>query len=349
MQRLRATAGTDRLKGKERSMRINRRALSRAMMLGLSGAVLPLATTRTALAQAFPDHPLRLVVPYPPGGSTDPVARLLAAEMQARLGQPMVVENRSGAAGAIGTESVARAAPDGYSLLLHTTAIATEPSLKSNLPYMLLTDLRPLTEAVRGSYLLVANPRLPATDVSGLIAYGRANPGKLLYGSAGTGSSGHLIGAMFTQQAGIEATHVPYRGGGPAVTALLANEIQFVFDTVQTSRPLVLEGQLRGLAVTGDERSPLLPQVPTVRESGMPGFTVDYWLGIFAPARTPDGVVQRVSATFRDVLAQPNVRERLAGLGLTPVGSTPEAFTKTVQEDMASWRTVIQQARITLD
>ena len=330
-------------------MRMNRRAFSRAMMLGLGSAALPLAATRGALAKGFPDRPLRLVVPYPPGGSTDPVARLLASEMQALLGQAMIVENRSGAAGAIGTENVARAAPDGYSLLLHTTAIATEPSLKSNLPYKLMTDLQPLTEAVRGSYLLVTNPRLPATDVAGLIAYGRANPGKLLYGSAGTGSSGHLIGAMFAQQAGIEATHVPYRGGGPAVTALLANEIQFVFDTVQTSRPLVLDGQLRGLAVTGDERSPLLPQVPTARESGLPEFTVDYWLGIFAPARTPDPVVQRIAAAFRDALALPNVRERLAGLGLTPVGSTPEAFTKTVQEDMDSWRGVIQRAKITLD
>jgi tripartite-type tricarboxylate transporter receptor subunit TctC len=330
-------------------MRMNRRALSRAMMLGLGGMVLPVASARQALAQGFPDRPLRLVVPYPPGGSTDPVARLLASEMQAKLGQPMIVENRSGAAGAIGTENVARAAPDGYSLLLHTTAIATEPSLKSNLPYTLATDLRPLTEAVRGSYLLVANPRLPATDVAGLVAYGRANPGKLLYGSAGTGSSGHLIGAMFAQQAGIEATHVPYRGGGPAVTALLANDIQFVFDTVQTSRPLVLDGQLRGLAVTGAERSALLPQVPTAAESGMPGFVVDYWLGIFAPARTPDVVAQKISAAFRDVLALPNVQERLAGLGLTPVGSTPEVFAKTVQDDMASWRSVIQQAKITLD
>ena len=330
-------------------MRMNRRALSRVMMLGLGSAALPFATLRPALAQSFPDRPLRLVVPYPPGGSTDPVARLLASEMQAKLGQPMIVENRSGAAGAIGTENVARAAPDGYSLLLHTTAIATEPSLKSNLPYALETDLRPLTEAVRGSYLLVSNPRLPVTDVAGLIAHARANPGRLLYGSAGTGSSGHLIGAMFAQQAGIQATHVPYRGGGPAVTALLANEIQFVFDTVQTSRPLVLDGQLRGLAVTGAERSALLPQVPTATESGMPGFVVDYWLGIFAPARTPDAVAQKISAAFREVLALPNVQERLAGLGLTPVGSTPEAFAKTVRDDMASWRSVIQQAKITLD
>jgi tripartite-type tricarboxylate transporter receptor subunit TctC len=331
-------------------MPMNRRALSHALMLGLTASALPAALAGTARAQqAFPDRPLRLVVPYPPGGSTDPVARLLAGEMQSRLGQAMIVENRSGAAGAIGTENVARSAPDGYSLLLHTTAIVTEPSLKSNLPYNLLTDLLPLTEAVRGSYLLVTSPRLPVKNVAELIVYGRANPGKLMYGSAGIGSSGHLIGAMFAQQAGIQATHVPYRGGGPAVTGLLANEIQFVFDTVQTTRPQVLEGQLRGLAVSGAERSPLLPEVPTARESGLADFTVDYWLGIFAPARTPAPVVQRIGTAFREVLALPHVQERLAGMGLTPVGSTPEAFASTVREDMESWRTVIQAAKITLD
>jgi tripartite-type tricarboxylate transporter receptor subunit TctC len=326
-------------------MPMTRRGLSLALMLGLATPALPGA----ALAQAFPDRPIRLVVPYPPGGSTDPVARLLAAEMQGRLGQAMIVENRSGAAGAIGTESVAHAAPDGYTLLLHTTAIATEPSLKTNLPYRLETDLQPVTEAVRGSYLLVGSPKLPARDLAGLIAYGRANPGKLLYGSAGTGSSGHLIGAMFAQRTGLDATHVPYRGGGPSITALLANEIQFVFDTVQTSRPLVLEGQLRGLAVTGAERSPLLPGVPTVQESGLADFDVGYWLGIFAPGRTPAPVVQKLNAAFREVLAQPNVRERLAGLGLTPVGSTSEAFAETVRQDMESWRGVIQRANIKLD
>ena len=326
-------------------MRMMRRGLPLALMLGLAAPLLPGA----AVAQAFPDRPIRLVVPYPPGGSTDPVARLLAAEMQGRLGQPMIVENRSGAAGAIGTESVARAAADGYTLLLHTTAIATEPSLKTNLPYNTLNDLRPVTEAVRGSYLLVANPKLPARDVAGLIAYARSNPGKLLYGSAGIGSSGHLIGAMFAQMAGLEATHVPYRGGGPSITALLANEIQFVFDTVQTSRPLVLDGQLRGLAVTGGERSPLLPEVPTAQESGLAGFEVGYWLGIFAPARTPEPAVQKLATTFREVLGQAVVRERLAALGLTPVGSTPEAFATTLREDTESWRGVIQRANIRLE
>ncbi|HWX48462.1 MAG TPA: tripartite tricarboxylate transporter substrate binding protein [Roseomonas sp.] len=326
-------------------MRMTRRGLTLALMLGLAMPLLPAA----ARAETFPDRPIRLVVPYPPGGSTDPVARLLAAEMQNRLGQPMIVENRSGAAGSIGTEAVARAAPDGYTLLLHTTAIATEPSLKTNLPYSLEKDLQPVTEAVRGSYLLVSNPKLPVRDIRGLIEYARAHPGALMYGSAGTGSSGHLIGAMFAQRAGIEVTHVPYRGGGPSITALLANEIQYVFDTVQTSRPLVLEGQLRGLAVTGSERSPLLPDVPTAEESGLKDFDVGYWLGIFAPAGTPAPVVQKLSAAFREVLGQANVRERLAAMGLTPVGSTPEAFAETVKQDMESWRDVIRRANIRLD
>jgi tripartite-type tricarboxylate transporter receptor subunit TctC len=202
---------------------------------------------------------------------------------------------------------------------------------------------------VRGSYLLVANPKLPVQDVAGLIAYVRANPSKITYGSAGTGSSGHLIGEMFAMRAGLTMTHVPYRGGGPSITALLANEIQLVFDTVQTSRPLVLEGQLRGLAVTGSERSPLLPQVPTVTESGLPGFEVDYWLGIFAPARTPEPIVQQVSAAFRKALGDATVRECLVSMGLTPVGSSSEAFAKTFRADIASWREVIQHAKIQLD
>lgn len=329
------------------NMRISRRALLTAASACM--ASLAAIAPHPAAAQAFPDRPIRLVVPYPPGGSTDPVARLLAAQMQALLGQPMIVDNRSGAAGSIGTENVVRSAPDGHTLLLHTTVIATEPSVKPSLAYNVETDLVPVTEAVRGSYLLVANPSLPVRDVAGLIAYARANPTRIAYGSAGTGSSGHLIGEMFAMRAGLTITHVPYRGGGPSITGLLANEVQFVFDTVQTSRPLVLDGQLRGLAVTGAERSPLLPDVPTVTQSGLPGFEVGYWLGIFAPAKTPAPVVERVNAAFRAALADASVREKLVNMGLTPVGSSPEAFGQTVRADVASWREVIQHAKIRLE
>lgn len=326
-------------------MRMTRRDLSLALMAGFA------ATAKMAPARAatFPDHPIRLIVPYPPGGATDPVARMLAAEVQSQLGQPIVVENRSGAAGSIGTEAVVRAPADGYTLLLHTTAIASEPTLKPNLSYNAGKDLAPLTEAVKGSYLLVANPKLPVKNIEELITYGKANPGKLLYGSAGIGSSGHLIGTMFAQRAGIEAVHVPYRGGGPAVTAVLAGEIHYVFDTVQTSRPLVQEGQLRGLAVTGAERSPMLPSVPTAMESGLPGFDVSYWLGIFAPARTPSPVMQRLASAFRDALSQETVRQRLRDLGLTSVGSTSEEFAATMTKETDEWRAVIQEAGIRLE
>lgn len=309
--------------------------------------------SRAAFAQggsaAFPDRPIRLIVPYPPGGSTDPVARLLAGEMQPRLGQPMVVDNRSGAAGSIGTEFVARAPADGHTLLFHTSAIATDPSLKRNLPYDVEKDLAPASLLGTGAYLLVANPKLPVRDLRGLVEFARANPGKLLYGSAGIGSSGHLIGEMFARRVGIQMTHVPYRGGGPSITGLLGNEIQLVFDTVQTSRPLVVDGQLRGLAVTAAERSPLLPEVPTVAETVLPGFTVVYWHGILAPAATPAASVNRLSTAFREVLEQPSVRERLTGMGLTPVGSTPDAFRTQLLADIASWREVIRAADIRLD
>lgn len=308
---------------------------------------------RTALAQgggvSFPDRPIRLIVPYPPGGSTDPVARLLAGEMQPRLGQPMVVDNRSGAAGSIGTEFVARAPADGHTLLFHTTAIATDPSLKRNLSYDVEKDFAPVSLLATGAYLLVANPRLPARDLRGLVDHAKTNPGRLLYGSAGIGSSGHLIGEMFARRAGIQMTHVPYRGGGPSITALLANEIQLVFDTVQTSRPLVAEGQLKGLAVTTAERSTLLPDVPTVAEVVLPGFEVAYWHGILAPAATPTASVNRLSASFREVLQQPAAKERLTAMGLTPVGSTPDAFRTQLLADIASWRDVIRAADIRLE
>jgi tripartite-type tricarboxylate transporter receptor subunit TctC len=294
----------------------------------------------------WPDRPVRIVVPFPPGGSTDPVARVLAADLQTRLGQPFVVENRAGAAGSIGTETVVRAAADGTTFLFHTSVLATEPSFKPNLPYNVLNDLVPVSLAVTGPYLLVVNPSLPVRDVGELIALARANPGRLNFGSAGVGSSGHLIGELFALRTGIQAVHVPYRGGGPSLTGLMQNEIQFVFDTIPGSRGLVEEGRLRALAVTSPARAPLLPNVPTIGESGLPDFANEFWLGMFAPARLPAEIQQRMAEVVRAALAEPAVRERLLALGLVPQGLGPEEFGAVLRRDIAQWREVITRANI---
>ncbi|SFK78449.1 Tripartite-type tricarboxylate transporter, receptor component TctC [Falsiroseomonas stagni DSM 19981] len=314
-------------------------------LLGITAAMPALLPAAQAQPR-WPDRPIRIIVPYPPGGSTDPVARLLASELQNRLGQPVVVENRAGAAGSIGTEAVARAAPDGTTFLFHTSVLATEPSFKQNLPYNVLTDLVPVSLLVTGPYLLVVNPALPARNVGELVAFARANPGKVNFGSAGTGSSGHLIGELFALRAGAQMVHVPYRGGGPSVTALMQNEIQFIFDTIPGSRALVEDGRLRALAVTSAERAPLLPQVPTIVESGLPDFANEFWLGLLAPARLPPEIQARMAEAVRASLAEPGFRERLMPLGMVPRGLGPEEFGATLRRDIAEWRDAIQRANI---
>ena len=303
-----------------------------------------------ALAQGtYPDRPIKLVVPYPPGGSTDPVARILAQDMQARMGQPIVVDNRPGAAGSIGTEAVARAAPDGYTILLHTSVISTDPTLKKTAPYDVKRDLAPVTLAVTGPYLVVVNNALPVKNVAELIAYAKANPGKLFYGSAGQGSSGHLIGELFKAAAGIEMTHVPYKGGGPSITGLMGNEVQLLFDTIGGSRSLAESGKLRAIAVTSAARSPVMPNVPTVAESGLKDFEAVYWLGIFAPAKTPQPVVDRLYRELKTSLDDPAIRAKMLEQGNVTQALPPAEFAKVLDSDIQRYRKVIESANIKLE
>jgi len=313
-------------------------------------AALIAAVPLTAHAQgaAYPDKPIKLVVPYPPGGSTDPVARLLATDIGARIGQPIVVDNRPGAAGSIGTEAVARAAPDGYTILLHTSVIATDPTLKKNAPYDVKRDLAPITLAVTGPYLVVVNPSLPVTNIAELIAYAKANPGKLFYGSAGQGSSGHLIGELFKAAAGIDMTHVPYKGGGPSIQGLMGNEVQLLFDTLGGSRALAESGKLRAIAVTSPARSPVMPNVPTVAESGLKGFEAVYWLGIFAPAKTPQPIVDKLYREMKTSLDDPSVKAKLLEQGNVAQALPPAEFAKVLDTDIARYKTVIERAKIEL-
>ncbi len=327
-----------------RSMAIPGLAALLSLVLGWSLPASPAAAQ--AQTAPYPDRPIRIVVPYPPGGTTDPTARLLAAELSTRLGQPVIVDTKAGAAGSIGTDAVTRAAPDGYTLLLHTSAIATDPSFKKNTTYNVRRDLAPLMMAVTGPYLLVANPQLPVKNVAELISYAKANPGKINFGSAGQGSSGHLIGELFKQSAGISMVHVPYKGGGPSVAGLVGNEVQLVFDTVNSSGPLVADGRLRALAVSGPTRDPSLPQVPTIAESGLPDFSVVYWLGVFAPAKTPEPVLEKLHHALQGALQAPAVRERLATMGMTPDGRGTGAFARQLDADIARWKQVIETAHI---
>jgi tripartite-type tricarboxylate transporter receptor subunit TctC len=314
------------------------------------GAVLALAMIPVVcLAQAtYPDKPIKLVVPYPPGGSTDPVARILATDMQPRLGQPIVVDNRPGAAGSIGTEAVARAAPDGYTILLHTSVISTDPTLKKNAAYDVKRDLAPITLAVTGPYLVVVNPSLPVKNIAELIAYAKANPGKLFYGSAGQGSSGHLIGELFKAAAGIDMTHVPYKGGGPSITGLMGNEVQVLFDTIGGSRSLAESGKLRAIAVTSPARSPVMPSVPTVSESGLKDFEAVYWIGIFAPAKTPQPVIDKLYREIKTSLDDPAIKAKLQEQGNVTQALPPADFAKVLDADIQRYRKVIESAKIEL-
>lgn len=321
----------------------------RALTLGWAIGLGLLGHGLASADSSFPERPIKLIVPYPPGGSTDPAARLLASDVGPRLGQPVVVENRAGAAGGIGTEAVARAAPDGYTLLFHTSVISTDPTLKKNAPYDVRRDLVPVTLAVRGPYLLVVNPSLPVTSVAELIAYAKANPGKLNFGSAGRASSGHLIGELFKKAAGIDMVHVPYKGGGPSIVGLVANEIQLVFDTFGGSKALAESGRLRALAVTGASRSQIMPSVPTVTEGGLKDFSAVYWLGLFAPARTPPSVIEKIHAAFKQALDSQAVIAKLQEQGNEPVGLPPAEFAKVLDEDIARYRSIIESARITVD
>jgi tripartite-type tricarboxylate transporter receptor subunit TctC len=321
---------------------------TRGLLLLFTAAAFALPALAQDAAATFPDKSIKIIVPYPPGGSTDPVARLLAGAIGPKLGQSVIVESKAGAAGSIGTEFVARSAPDGYTLLLHTSVISTDPTLKKNLPYDVQRDLAPITQAVTGPYLLVVNPSLPVNNVAELIAYAKANPGKLFYGSAGTGSSGHLIGELFKMTAGIDMTHVPYKGGGPSLAGLMGNEIQVLFDTLSGARALAEDGRLRALAVTSPQRSPAMPNTPTTSESGLKDFSATYWLGIFAPAKTPQPVIDKLYAALKGALDDPAVKAKLLELGVIAQGLPPAEFAKVFESDIARYKKVVETAKIEL-
>ena len=305
-----------------------------------------LACAQIACAQSYPTKPVRVVVPFSPGGVADSSARVLADRLGARLGQAIVVENRPGAAGNLGTASVAAATPDGYTLLLgFDGTLVINPHVYSSLPWNTLRDFAPVTKLGDATLILVAHPSVPAQNIRGLVALKKP----FSYGSAGTGSTPHLAGELLAQRTGIALTHVPYKGGGQAMGDVVGGQIPLVFTAVATAQQFVKSGRLKGLGVPAARRSGSLPEVPTFIESGLEGFIVDSWTGILAPAKTPGEILARLQKEIAAVLGEPDIRSRYATLGIEPVGNTPAQFAEQIRADLARWEKVVRQANIRIE
>jgi len=301
-------------------------------------------------ADAWPSHPLKLIVAFPPGGASDAVGRIYAEKLAEALKQPVVVENKPGAGTAIAAEAAAKAAPDGYTLSLAPAGQLTVlPHLNKNLPYDPFRDFAPVSVVASVPYVIGAGPSTPANSVKELIAAARKAPGQLTYSSCGNGTLCHLSGELFKSQTGTDLLHVPYKGSAPAVTALLGGEVNLAFDTLTILAPQIKAGKVKGLVISSKERSPLLPNVPTAVEAGLPQYLVTSWFGIVVPAATPKDIVARLNRELTRIAKLPEVKERLANQGLDPESSTPEAFAKSIREDSGRWGKVVQSSGAKLD
>ncbi len=326
--------------------------IGRRSLLGGSAAIGTAAAlpTPAAIAQdAYPSRPVRVVVPFAAGGGADAVGRAIADRLSESLGRPFVVDNRPGAAGNIGTEQVARAAPDGYTLLVVGPNHATNAHLFRQLPFDPVRDFAPISLLTSAPYVLVANPDLPARNFQDLLALARARPGALSYGSAGNGTAGHLAMELIKSMTGIDIVHVPYRGSPPLLADLVSGQVVVGFDNVLSSAPLIASGRLRPLAVSAARRAPALPEVAPIAEQGLPGFDVTVWQGLLAPAGTPQPIIARLHAAIRDALGAPTLRERLAALGVEAIGSTPEEFARFLAADLARWGEAVRRSGARLD
>jgi len=313
----------------------------RALLLATS-----IVTAASVGAQDYPNKPIKFVVPYPPGGGTDVVARIVNEPLATDLGQPIIIDNRGGAAGNLGTDIAAKSLADGYTILFTLSSHTINPKLYDKLPFDVERDFVPVSLATLVPQILVANPGVPVNSVKELIAYAKANPGKLNYASVGTGSPGHIAGELFKLKTGVDIVHIPYKGGGPAVIDTIGGQVQLLFVTMPAAWQHVKAGKLKALAVTSATRTVTAPDVPTVAESGVPDYVVDSWYGAFAPAKTPPAIVAKLNAAFAKVLANPQVRERLLAQGAEAAPSTPAEFDRRVKEELAKWEQVIKSANI---
>jgi tripartite-type tricarboxylate transporter receptor subunit TctC len=310
----------------------------------LAAAFLPAAAVHAA---EYPTGPISLIVPFAPGGSSDTVARIIANEVGKELGQPIIILNRSGAGGNIGFEMAARAQGDGYTLLMVSSPLAVNVSLYHKLGYDPIKDFSPISLVAMQPNLLVVNPELPVKTLAELIAYAKANPGKLNFGSSGIGTSQHLAAELFKRRAGVDIVHVPYRGD--AMIDLVGGRLQMMFETLPVSLSYAQSGQLRAIAITVDERSKMLPDVPTVSEAGLPGFVSRGWLGVAAPAKTPKPIIDKLNVAIRKALETPSVADRLTELGLQVKPTSPSEFATFIDQEIKDYRNLITSAKITLD
>jgi tripartite-type tricarboxylate transporter receptor subunit TctC len=307
-------------------------------------ALLLAAGAGPAAAQPYPVKPIRIVVPFPPGGGNDIVVRAIGPRLSERLGQPIVIDNRGGATGIIGTETVAHAAPDGYTLLSHTNSgLVILPHLNPKLPYDPVRDFAPISLAASQPYLLVVHPKLPVSSVAQLVALAKARPGQLNYATSGNGSLTHMASLLFCRMAGVNMVHVPYKGSGPAVADLIAGQVQLRFSSIPPSLPHVKSGRLRALAVTSSKRFNLLPDLPAVAET-VPGFEVESWYGFLAPARTPAAIIQKLNTEIVAALKETEVKARLEASGAEAVGSSSARFGEVIRVELARWAPVVREA-----
>jgi tripartite-type tricarboxylate transporter receptor subunit TctC len=311
----------------------------------LAPALLALASSAT-WAQPYPTKPVRLVLPYAPGGIIDYVGRTLAQHLAEPLGQSVVAENRPGAGGIAGTDTVARSAPDGYTLVIMDPAIVINPSLQPSVPYDLFKQLQTVSIVSSSPEVVVVTPQLPIKTFAELIAYGKANPGKLNFASAGVGTTPHLAGELFKQRTGIDATHVPYRGIGASYTDMMSGKVQFAFSSIAGAVPFTTDNRVHAVATTGRKRSPVYPDLPTVDEAGLKGFEVDLWLGIFAPTGLPPDVLDKLNGAILKTLQNPEVKTALAKVGVEPRGTSPQDGAAFLKTEFDKWKTVIAEGKI---
>ncbi len=309
-------------------------------------AALALVVALPAAAQDYPSRPVKIVVSYAPGGSNDVVARVIAPELQKELGQSFVVENRAGASGGIGADMVAKSAPDGYTLFMGAGAHALAPSLYKKLPYDIVKDFAPISLAATSTYVLVLNPSVPATTLPELLALLKSKPGQLNYASAGKGTPLHLAAELFKSRTGTDIVHVPYGGDTPALNDLMAGTVQLSFMSVASTAPQIRAGKLRAIAVTSARRSDALPDLPTLSELGIAGYDVGTWWGLLAPAGTPEAIIAKLNTAMRKAVAQPQVKERFAPLGLDPRSDSPAEFATFIKDEVARYAAIAKIAGI---
>lgn len=313
-------------------------------LLGTGVACALAAASAGVQAQAYPTKPIRMIVGFAPGGGTDTTARAISAKLGELVGQQVIIDNRAGAAGNIATELVAKANPDGYTLLLGTiAALAINPSLyRSKLPFDPVKDFAPVIQVVDSTNILSVHPSVPANTVKEIIALAKSRT--LNYGSSGVGGTGHLAGELFDTMAGVKMTHVPYKGGGPAMIDLVGGQVQLVYATAASAVPQIKAGKIKGIAVTTIKRSALMPSIPTIAESGLPGFDANNWYGLLLPAQTPRAIVMRLNAEVTKVLAMPDVKDFLFNQGLDPAPGTPEQFGTYIKSEIAKWAKVVKDS-----